>query len=675
MMEASSAEKYTALKESRHIILFVGALIAIGSVFRIYNLDALGFSNDESIQGVAVKGILTHGYPVLGSGHIYVRALPYLYLEALSAWLLGWGEVALRLPSIFFNLATIPLVYLFSRDLFDKPTALVATIFMTFSTWEIEFSRVARMYTAFQFFYLLSLYVFYKGFFQNHLIARYATIPTFLVTFTIHELSIPLCCTFLFIMVVHDHSIQKKLLLFLYTILLTIVFFVYWRYVDNIFLGNDVFGSILNDHNTLNSGFSFLEFLQEQAPSLIFFKELHESFPNFLWFIIAMFFSVFLYAFLNSRLRPNGFFHLLIFFLISISCLFHQIGLAVLLLLFSVIVDGDIKNLTHKSTIFLFIIIVVSFTAWLSYALYNIEWFPAERESTSKLHRALSILLSFPDLYDKHLTFLLKSWLGFSIWIFIGFILLMIRYLRKQSLPSLYVIGLCYLFPIIIISFFSHAQSKPRFFFHLYSFMVIIFSSTLVIFSKFLIQQLYDQKKTLSIHREKLILPITISIIIGLAVNSDFSIAESSKVSLRTYSKYNTLGTRSLNVYRPFEIDYRTCSYYVKENILKDDIVISFGPPVTRYVYTEHLDYFVKLKKGTTVDVFTNSRHLPSLDALFEIMKNSRGGRRWILGDDCAFVPNWYTADMCDYLGSLEPYAVCRGKDGKTAAYLLNQSE
>ena len=79
-------------------VVYMGALVLIGAAYRLYNLKALGYAHDESIQALAVKGILERGYPILDSGALYVRSLLLQYVEALSAKLFGWNEWALRLP-------------------------------------------------------------------------------------------------------------------------------------------------------------------------------------------------------------------------------------------------------------------------------------------------------------------------------------------------------------------------------------------------------------------------------------------------------------------------------------------------------------------------------------------------------------------------------------------------
>lgn len=667
-----SEEKEEASKETHRIMLFLAALMVIGTLVRLYNLDALGLTYDESIQALAVKGILTQGYPSLALGHVYVRALPHLYLQALCVWLLGWGETALRLPSVLFNVAIIPLIYFFARDLLEKRTALIAATVVTFSAWEIEFSRVARMYTALQFFYMFSLYAFYQGFILKRPVYRYTTLPLSLITFTFHHFSFPLAFTPLLLKYVHN-VIWRKTTMWFYTSALCIIYLFYWYYIGQLFSDKDTYGAVFDTNIGTNIWTSI--YIQTERfisiPASIFFEQLirfHHYFV-FIFIFILLIYIVVLFKFI-----PHGksiHFHASAI-LILISCFLNQIGLALLVLSLYTIVTGDFRTITRKSTLLILAIISISFIAWFAYASYDDRWYLAEESSASQLRRALSILLDYPHLYDKYVGFLLDSWFGFGLWTFIGIIMLIVRHFRKKEPQIFYLVVVCCLFPLIMISLFGDHFNQPRYFFHLYSLMIVIFAYTSSTLSGRLIWSVIDRIRMPSNYQMILIPSIILGIAVSIIVTDDLDILGPVRISQRTYTQYNTSDLKSLNQYRPYEVDYRTCSQWIKPNISPSDIIISFGAPITRYIYTGRVDFFLKLKTGSPVDIYTGSTHLPSLEALLEIIRRAKGRRVWILGDDCAFVPNWYSADMCDYLRRLEPYSICTGEDGRIKAYLLD---
>ncbi len=140
----------------------LGALLAIGTLLRLVDLGALSFRWDEDLTALAVKAIAEHGIPELPSGMIYLRSLPFLYMIAASAAAFGFDEWGMRLPAVLFGIAAIPLVYVFGKNLFGTSVGLIVAALVTFSTWDIEFSRYARMYAPFMFFYVLTLLAIWR---------------------------------------------------------------------------------------------------------------------------------------------------------------------------------------------------------------------------------------------------------------------------------------------------------------------------------------------------------------------------------------------------------------------------------------------------------------------------------------------------------------------------------
>lgn len=139
-------------------------LIIVGSFIRLYNLGAPSFWIDELNHFYAGESILAGQEPQLPSGVHYNRAALYNYAVAASMKLFGTGEFGARFPSALFGILSIPLVFFITRRFFDEKVAILATIFVTFSPFEIGWSRISKMYTLFQFLYLAAFYTFYRGF-------------------------------------------------------------------------------------------------------------------------------------------------------------------------------------------------------------------------------------------------------------------------------------------------------------------------------------------------------------------------------------------------------------------------------------------------------------------------------------------------------------------------------
>ncbi len=180
-------------------------LILTGFVLRISDLGVNSLWLDESISSIAALAFLEKGLPVLPSGLFYGRGLLNTFLIASSFATFGINEFAARLPSVFFGTLTILIVYFMASKIGNKRIGIIAALLIAFSVWEIAWSRQARMYQQLQFFYILSLYLFYEftrnkslkmlvllvfsviGTVMSHEFG-YALIPVFLIYLTVSAL-------------------------------------------------------------------------------------------------------------------------------------------------------------------------------------------------------------------------------------------------------------------------------------------------------------------------------------------------------------------------------------------------------------------------------------------------------------------------------------------------------
>lgn len=183
-----------------HIIVFF--LLAAGFTLRIYDLGAQSLWLDESISSIAATALLEKGIPVLPSGFLYDRGILNTFLIASSFKLFGASEFAARLPSALFGTLTIPLVYFTGSRWGNKRIGVTAALLVAFSVWEIAWSRQARMYQQLQFFYILSLYLFYE-FMMDRSPKKLALLAlSFIGTVMSHEFGYVLILVFLAYLVV-----------------------------------------------------------------------------------------------------------------------------------------------------------------------------------------------------------------------------------------------------------------------------------------------------------------------------------------------------------------------------------------------------------------------------------------------------------------------------------------
>ena len=154
----------------KNIVTFIILLITVLLAFylRIGNLGHLAFWGDDGHTFIGTISILKHGYPLLPSGNILWHGILGYYIEAIFVSILGTGEFVFRLVSVLFGTATVILIYFIGRDLANRYVGLLAAAIMSLSSWYIHFSREVRYYSMFQFFYLLSFYLFFRGFIKDN---------------------------------------------------------------------------------------------------------------------------------------------------------------------------------------------------------------------------------------------------------------------------------------------------------------------------------------------------------------------------------------------------------------------------------------------------------------------------------------------------------------------------
>jgi len=191
-------------KDKTNIIVFTILLLVCiyALVVRFKNIGVLSYWGDDGQTFLGTFGVLNYGFPKLPSGNIFYHTIFHYYLRVIPSFIFGINEVSLRFPSAFFGTLTIPLIFIFIKDLLNnKYIALTASIIAAFSAWQIEFSREIRQYSEFQFFYLLSIYLFYRGFFKEEKKFKIAALVFIFLTTIIHELGFTLIFLFIALLI------------------------------------------------------------------------------------------------------------------------------------------------------------------------------------------------------------------------------------------------------------------------------------------------------------------------------------------------------------------------------------------------------------------------------------------------------------------------------------------
>lgn len=143
------------------------ALSLVAFFIRLYNLGTLSLWYDEVITGRVVTRILETGIPLDPSGlTFYWRGVTYHYFVSIFTGLFSNNEFWIRLPSALFGTGIIIATF-FILKRYNRYLAILACAFLTFSTYNLEYSRFARFYVMNAFLFLLLLMAVYIGFFKD----------------------------------------------------------------------------------------------------------------------------------------------------------------------------------------------------------------------------------------------------------------------------------------------------------------------------------------------------------------------------------------------------------------------------------------------------------------------------------------------------------------------------
>ena len=115
-------------------------LMLLTAALRLSGISDNSITQDESTMVLFAQGVLERGYPFLRQAHGDFIISTYElvpYPIALSIGLFGLSEFAVRLPAVVFAAATAWLILRFTATLFDRRTAVLATLLFAVLPWTV----------------------------------------------------------------------------------------------------------------------------------------------------------------------------------------------------------------------------------------------------------------------------------------------------------------------------------------------------------------------------------------------------------------------------------------------------------------------------------------------------------------------------------------------------------
>ena len=146
-------------KQTESILL--GAILLLALSLRLAPLPDLTRGSLALEEGIAMTEASALHWELVSSVQIDQGPLKSYLLHPLLY--LSRDEFLLRLPSLFFDIFSILVLFFLGKALFDRKTALLACFFMAVSVWHIHYATSARNYPLYIFSLLGSALFLYRA--------------------------------------------------------------------------------------------------------------------------------------------------------------------------------------------------------------------------------------------------------------------------------------------------------------------------------------------------------------------------------------------------------------------------------------------------------------------------------------------------------------------------------
>ncbi|EKD90455.1 MAG: glycosyl transferase family 39 [uncultured bacterium] len=192
------------------ILLILILIIAL--FLRVYKLDQIppAISWDEAAVGYNAYTIANWGrdewgnfLPLVFKSFEDYKHPVHIYITAIFVKILGLNEFSTRLPAAIFGTLNVLLIYLLGKRFFKSELLGIITAFMlAFSPYALQFSRFNHELQFVLFFFMLGLYLFFKGLEKKnfYLTLSFLSFGICLITYHSAKIIVPLIFTLLIIL-------------------------------------------------------------------------------------------------------------------------------------------------------------------------------------------------------------------------------------------------------------------------------------------------------------------------------------------------------------------------------------------------------------------------------------------------------------------------------------------
>ena len=159
-IERDLSNQPNSLFHGRQNVVYVGMIILLGAILRLYDLGTESFWFDEmyTVNRMS-QDLQTLLHQLVTQGDMTRNAVYYLLAHF---WVMPFEmtEVSIRSLSALFGVLSVGMMYLVGRQLLGGKAGLLSSFFMAVSSFQIQHSQEARFYSLFVLLTLVSVYCY-----------------------------------------------------------------------------------------------------------------------------------------------------------------------------------------------------------------------------------------------------------------------------------------------------------------------------------------------------------------------------------------------------------------------------------------------------------------------------------------------------------------------------------
>lgn len=150
-----------------NVVLILALLVIVGLAFRVSQLSAIGFAEDEVNKVEAIEAFEQENIGVNAEHPMLMKTLMYVSVQiaqklATAGKVLA-DETVFRLPNAIFGALTVVPLFLLTAAFFDRRTGLLAAAFWAVGVNAITINRVGKEDTLLVFFMLFGFYFYLRA--------------------------------------------------------------------------------------------------------------------------------------------------------------------------------------------------------------------------------------------------------------------------------------------------------------------------------------------------------------------------------------------------------------------------------------------------------------------------------------------------------------------------------